>query len=146
MAVVIGAMFFLLLDRILKSLALAGNFDTPKKILGDFFALYFTPNYYIAFSLPLKGLWLNILISSLVVLLLIYLFRLILKKKFNDGVFLPLTILLFGAISNLTDRWFLGYVVDYFDLKFFTIFNLADALIVSAAIYYIARELWPKKK
>ncbi|MBU1778489.1 signal peptidase II, partial [Patescibacteria group bacterium] len=38
--------------------------------------------------------------------------------------------IIFGAISNLTDRLEYGYVIDYFSLKYFTIFNLADVMIV----------------
>ena len=43
-----------------------------------------------------------------------------------------LTILLFGAISNIIDRIRLGFVIDYIDLKYFTIFNIADIMIVGS--------------
>lgn len=35
-----------------------------------------------------------------------------------------------GAISNLIDRAKFGFVVDYFDFKFWPVFNLADVMIV----------------
>lgn len=35
-----------------------------------------------------------------------------------------------GAVSNLADRISHGYVIDYIDVPYFTVFNLADALTV----------------
>jgi signal peptidase II len=35
-----------------------------------------------------------------------------------------------GAFSNLYDRLHYGYVIDYFDLKYFTVFNLSDVMII----------------
>ena len=34
-----------------------------------------------------------------------------------------------GALSNLYDRIFLGYVVDYIDLRIWPVFNLSDSCI-----------------
>ena len=42
--------------------------------------------------------------------------------------------IIFGAISNLFDRIKYGYVIDYLDLKYFTVFNLADVMIVGGVI------------
>jgi hypothetical protein len=39
-------------------------------------------------------------------------------------------LVLIGAISNLYDRLSYSYVIDYLDLKYFTVFNVADAMIV----------------
>jgi signal peptidase II len=46
-----------------------------------------------------------------------------------------LTILIIGAILNFTDRIKFGYVIDYFSLKYFTVFNLADVMICGAVFY-----------
>jgi signal peptidase II len=134
-AFVILAMFFVG-DRILKFLFI-NHYLGNVEILGDFFSLNFTPNYYIAFSLPLGGLWLTLLIFLVVLSLYLYIIYLILAKKTNRLEFVPLTYLMFGAISNLLDRWRYGYVIDYFDLKYFTVFNLADAMIVGAVAVII---------
>jgi signal peptidase II len=45
------------------------------------------------------------------------------------------SLILGGAIGNLMDRIFLGYVVDFIDLRVWPVFNVADsAITVGAAI------------
>lgn len=41
--------------------------------------------------------------------------------------------LLAGASGNLTDRWMHGYVIDFFDLRWWPIFNIADSAITIGA-------------
>ena len=50
-----------------------------------------------------------------------------------------LTLICGGAIGNLIDRVFCGYVVDLFELAFirFPIFNLADVFVSSGAVLFI---------
>ncbi|MGQ9476456.1 MAG: signal peptidase II [Actinomycetota bacterium] len=50
-----------------------------------------------------------------------------------------------GALSNIIDRIFLEGVVDYIDLRFWPVFNLADvAIVVGAglALLVAVREVW----
>lgn len=123
--ITIGAVFFVVLDRFLKSLAISGvNFD----LIGSFFRFDFAGNYNIAFSLPLSGqvlLWFVIFIIICLLCNFIYLYE---KKDYISSAFLFLIIL--GSSSNLLDRLKYDFVIDYLNLKYFTVFNLADALIV----------------
>jgi len=128
----IFAIFFIICDRFLKLLAIDDYFNQPIKIVGGFFQLNFVSNYNIAFSLPFNELWLNITIVLIIFALIFYLLYLLLKGEYNKAG--PLLIIVFGAISNLFDRIKYGYVVDYFDLKYFTVFNLADVMIVGGVI------------
>ncbi|OUQ75119.1 signal peptidase II [Flavonifractor sp. An100] len=56
---------------------------------------------------------------------------------------ITLTLLLAGAVGNLIDRVFRGFVVDMFNVLFmhFAVFNVADICVVvggiAAAVYYL---------
>ncbi len=123
--------FCLICDRFLKFLAV-NDFLNNKKIIGDFFKFNFASNYNIAFSLPITGWCLNVLIILIIFVLIFYL--LYLFKKQDSKKFSLLLLIICGAVSNLFDRFKYGYVIDYFDLKYFTVFNLADVMIVGGVI------------
>lgn len=136
-AIVLIMAIFFIFDRYLKYLALQ-EFSTKKiEIIGSFLQFSLAKNYFIAFSLPLSGKLLNVLILLIIISLVSYIFYLILNKNKQRHLILPLTLILFGAISNFTDRITFGYVVDYFNCRYFTVFNLADAMISFGAIYII---------
>jgi len=125
-----GAIFFII-DRYLKNLAITSN--QSYDLLGDILAFNFIPNYNIAFSLPLNGPWLIAVISLIIIIITAYLLLVKLRPLERTAF----SLILLGAISNLIDRLQYGYVIDYFDLKWFTIFNLADVLITLGTIFLI---------
>ncbi len=47
---------------------------------------------------------------------------------------LPLALILGGALGNLIDRLFLGYVIDFIDFSFWPAFNIADSCISIGAL------------
>lgn len=119
---------FASLDRLLKFLAVKDYFSGNMEIIGDVFKLSFAKNYNIAFSIPVGGWILNIIIAFIILWLICYFFLLISRDKYVQSVFIVSVLL--GAVSNFYDRLKFGYVIDYFDLKYFTVFNLSDAMIV----------------
>ncbi len=124
----LAVIFFIAFDRFLKLLAL--NYFSNKQInlVSGLLKFNLVKNYHIAFSLPVTGLGLNILIITIIICLLYCLLYLLKKQKYWQANFLLAIIL--GASSNLLDRIKYGYVIDYFDLKYFTVFNLADVMVV----------------
>lgn len=123
----LSAVFFISLDRFFKILAL--NYFTEKyNIIGNILSFQLAQNYNIAFSLPLSGWWLNILIIIILIGLIYWLLILFKRQEFQPA--LCLSFVLFGAISNMFDRLQYGFVIDYLDLKYFTVFNIADIMIV----------------
>ncbi len=127
------AVLFLIADRLLKSLASAGFWREPFSLVGDLFSLNFFKNYYIAFSISwIKDPFLSLLILFIIIGLIYCLIYLYKKNSPVEemGLLLFLTL---GAISNFFDRVKWGYVIDYFDLKYFTVFNIADIMIVLGA-------------
>ena len=136
------AMFFVL-DRYLKNIF--NNSEKSINIIGDIFRFSFIPNKYISFSIPLSGNALNIVISSLIILLAIYIIYAFRHKEYRYQIPLLFFILL-GATSNILDRLQFGYVIDYLDLKYFTVFNVADAMIFIGAVLLIFSSAKQNKK
>lgn len=80
-----------------------------------------------------------VIITSLILIFLIYFFvKMPLEKKYNPLKVLTI-ILIAGAIGNLIDRIRLNYVVDfiYFNLINFPIFNIADCYVTVSVILLI---------
>jgi len=137
---------FFVFDRIIKNSISSKAISWPRHLIGDFFTFNFTPNYYISFSLPIGGVLLNWIILSIILILLFITIYLILAKKYKNNEYLPLTFIIFGAISNVLDRFNYGYVIDYLDLKYFTVFNLADTMITIGVCWLIYLNLKATKK
>src|SRR6056297_327712 len=109
----------LVLDQLLKYLAIKNILPD----LGGYLAYVCNPN--ISWGIPLGGFWFWIL-WIIIMLILAYL----LAQSFNFGLLLILA----GAISNAIDRLIHGCVIDYINLGFFPIFNLADAMITVGVV------------
>ena len=50
---------------------------------------------------------------------------------------LPLLFIIASGLSNLADRLRLGGVIDYIDLRVWPVFNVPDAVMTLAIIYFI---------
>ena len=133
-AIYLAIIFFVGLDRFLKILALTDQ-GRQFNLIGEILKFEFKTNYYIAFSLPLAGQALTALIFFIIIILIwlgLYCYRH--KEYFRLG---SLSLIVLGAGSNLFDRARYGPVVDYLDLKYFTVFNLADVMIVIGVMLLI---------
>ena len=89
-----------------------------------------------AFSIFEEHTWILTLISAAASVLLIVLLA---KRTFNHPfAMVSLALVLAGAVGNLIDRLFLGYVTDMFQTLFmnFPIFNVADICIVCGGIAF----------
>lgn len=132
------AIFFVILDRFLKIASLQQiNFE----IIPYWLKFSLAKNYFIAFSIPLTGILLNYAIIFIIIALI---FSFLLNNKQLIGIKIALSFIIFGASSNLFDRLKYGYVVDYLSVKWFTVFNIADAMIVCAIFYLLLLEFRKK--
>jgi len=117
------------LDQITKSLALTALQDGPIDLIGGAVTLNLTFNPGGAFGL-MQGLPGFFLVATLVVIVLI----LVWAHKLDDQRWsIPLGMVLGGGIGNVIDRIVRdtdGRVVDFIDLHWWPVFNLADASIV----------------
>jgi len=62
-------------------------------------------------------------------------------NKFLNFKIFGLLLIFSGGISNTIDRLRFGCVIDFIDLKFWPIFNLADVFIVAGVIMLIIANL-----
>ena len=108
---IITGILLIIIDRLTKIFFREKNFSI----------FNYSENYNLAFGI-LKN---NIFIIILTLIIIFILISLYLKNK-NSKIRLSLILILSGVISNLVDRIFLGYVIDFIDLGFWPIFNLAD--------------------
>ncbi|MGC8877686.1 MAG: signal peptidase II [Anaerolineae bacterium] len=105
----------------------------------EIFRITHTTNSGAAFGLfPNQGS-LFILIAIIVVIAIVIYYRHLPAEDWLIRISLGLQ--LGGAIGNLIDRLRFGYVVDFIDISFWPIFNLADASI-TIGVLLIIYQLW----
>jgi signal peptidase II len=123
------ALAIIVLDQATKQLALSGLDDGPVDLINGALTLRLTYNSGGAFGL-LPGLPGFFLIATVVVVVAILLW----VRRIEDYRWMvPLGMVLGGGVGNLTDRIVRtteGRVVDFIDLHWWPVFNLADASIV----------------
>lgn len=110
--------------------------DQSSKYLIRHFGGFFVCNKSIAFGIkiPEPLFWIFwIAIISLIIYSLL--------KKGAVKHALCLIFILAGAISNIIDRLTFGCVIDFIDLKFWPVFNLADSFIVIGSFILLAKYL-----
>lgn len=123
--------FLLIIDRFFKTTARLFLVDKPIH-LTNYFDLNYFLNKNIAFSLPLSGP-LSLLFICLILLFTGYLsFWYFSKKQSTTGLLFSFISL--SAISNILDRFLYGGVIDYFNFANFTVLNIPDIIISTAAI------------
>jgi signal peptidase II len=103
-----------------------------------------------AFSLFANGGgWQRYFFIGIAVVVSIFLIKLILENR-HKGEAIAYSLILGGAMGNLIDRVFRGYVVDSFDFYWrdwhWPAFNLADIAIVLGALLFVSSSLLGKKQ
>lgn len=60
------------------------------------------------------------------------------EEKRNKIFLISCGLIIGGALSNLYDRIFIGYVVDYIDLRVWPVFNISDSAIsIGACLLFL---------
>ncbi|MBN2829848.1 MAG: signal peptidase II [Candidatus Cloacimonetes bacterium] len=142
------------LDQLTKYL-IRSNFDLyqSRAVIGDLVRFTYVRNTGAAFSMSFGNdtinRWIFVTISFLAIGFIVYYFT---KTK---GILQNLiaSLVLAGAVGNLIDRIFLGFVTDFIDCDFpdiimkrFAIFNVADSAITIAITLLIIYILFFDKK
>jgi signal peptidase II len=124
------ALAVLFLDQIIKFIA----------VKNIFFTIDIYKNYNALFGLPIDFNFILILF----IFILIYYFVLLKEVELLMGssISLSLGLIFGGAIGNLTDRFFYGYIIDYINLLNLFVFNIADMAICFGALLLSWKILW----
>ncbi len=129
------AIFLVAIDQISKFFTL--KFLKPVlsvKVLDGIFSLTYVENRGAAFGILQNARWVFIVATTLAIILMIW-YKLKYKPD-NKLLNVSLCLILSGAVGNMIDRIFRGYVVDMLEVTFidYPVFNVADCFVVIGAI------------
>ncbi len=132
-------------DRLLKAWAAHSLvLGESRPLWGNVFRLTRMHNVGGAFGIfPGSGL-LFLAVSALVSVVLFVL--LVLGKPRGWFLRTGLTLVLAGAVGNLIDRLQFGYVLDFFEVRGFSIFNLADSCVTVGVVIILLHALFGGEK
>jgi lipoprotein signal peptidase len=137
------SLLLVMLDQVTKLLIYGYIKPNNSIIINDFFNLTHVHNYGAAFSfLADQSGWQRYFLSGLSAIASIAIMIWMRRVAVNQVLTLSaLSILLAGAVGNLIDRFFLGFVIDFIDFHYQTfywpIFNVADILISIGVVLLI---------
>ena len=113
-------------DRLLK-LWFLNNPNAHWDFIVGWLGFSLTKNSGIAFGIPLSSPTVEVVIVTAVLFLVHAWLR---ARQIRQTLLrFGLSLMIVGAVSNLVDRLRYGAVIDYIDVPFFTVFNLADVMI-----------------
>ena len=134
---IIAVVVLILLDQGTKLWALASLKPIHNMTLVEgFMDLTFVENRGVAFGMFSGQRWFILLLTGIIAAGLIWFYVTMPKKKEYFPLRVSLVLVLSGAIGNIIDRLFRGYVVDFFEFTFFEwpVFNVADIYVVVGVI------------
>lgn len=99
-----------------------------KNIINDFLKICIVQNYGGAFGVGQTGT-MTFIITNVIVIGIIIRFMHMQEKQIDKRTYFALSLIIAGAIANLIDKLFKGYVVEFIVIKSLA-FNFADVLIV----------------
>ena len=111
-------------------------------LIEKFFSFTYIHNYGAAWGMFDNQRWIFMVATSIALIIMpIILYR---YRKVHVLFNLSLSLFIGGAIGNMIDRIFLGYVVDFLEFTFidFPVFNVADICVVFGAIIMIVYALF----
>lgn len=87
-----------------------------------------------------------LILAALASVVLISFFLWYRQERGGWGTHVAFALILGGAIGNIADRIRLGYVVDFIDLRWFPVFNVADSCITIGVVLLLLRMLRQEAK
>ena len=134
----------LIIDRLSKVILMKGmSRGESVKVIPDIFHITLIHNTGAAFGMFKGRTHVFSAISVFVITLITaYLLR---AKSVERVIAVSLGLILGGAVSNLIDRLWFGYVIDFFDFRIWPVFNIADSCITIGTIILAASILFGRE-
>ncbi len=136
--IVIFVTVLVLLEQLTKIVILMNREKLPITVINNVFMLSYVENSGVAFGIKVGSIW-SFIVINIVILGIIIKFMYSQLQELNNKTIILLSLVLAGGISNLVDRVFRGYVVDFLDITpiiNFPVFNFADIMIVVAVFVF----------
>ncbi len=123
-----------ILDQVSKLLVVSNmEYNQSIVLIKNIFSLHYIHNEGAAFGMLSNHRWIFMVVTAIALIAMpVILYR---YRKLHILFGISLSLFIGGAIGNMIDRVFLGYVVDFFEFTFvnFAIFNVADICVVCGA-------------
>ena len=128
---IIGFIILFILLMQIVNIIVINNLTESKVLIDGFLSLTYYENTGGAFGVG-QGDTIGFALISIIVIAIIIRFMVLQKDRIDKKTMIALELIIAGGVSNLIDRLFRGFVVDYIDinqLMSFPIFNLEDLCI-----------------
>jgi signal peptidase II len=133
------------LDQLTKFLVTRNlSYHQSIPVIKGIFHLTLIHNRGAAFGILKNQVPLFIFISVFAIILIYFHLK---DNKDRKSYTIALSLVLAGALGNLIDRLFFGYVIDFLDFRIWPVFNVADsAITIGAILLAFSILLEPKSK
>jgi len=132
--IIIGAAILIVVDQLSKYFFYTNSSEVIE-VVKNFFTLQYTENTGVAFSIPIPS-QITVLISLTLIIVVAYLSKIHMKLEKSLSIII-LALFFSGALGNVIDRIFKGFVIDFISIWKWPVFNLADTYIVIAVLLFI---------
>lgn len=120
----------LILDQLTKMLFINKNMELIPNVL----KIYYWQNEGTIFEIA-KGIKLSLIaMESIIIIIPIFIYLIKKNKNIKDNMLLSLMLILAGAVGNLIDILFRGYVIDFINIDNSINCNLSDVFLIGGII------------
>lgn len=137
------AVLVLIIDQLSKLWVVNNFIPGESRVVWDkVLWLTYVQNQGAAFGILQGHSWLFFICAILVIVILVAINS---KQHLPVAMQVVFGLIMAGAIGNLLDRLRFNYVVDFIDLGWWPVFNVADMAIVCGVILLAFKLLWDEK-
>jgi len=143
MGFILFTLFIILLDQASK-IYIQYNMQIGESIpiITGIFHITYIENPYTAFGLFRYQTIFFVIAALVSIIIIILIYKKVIFKE-DPFMYIPLTLILSGAVGNLIDRVRVsGRVIDFIDFKIWPIFNIADSAIVCGMLVLLIHILF----